>query len=330
MVTLSLTDPEVVTASKLLTSEECFRHLNLGILVRDEDFRSEAPALRMLAESAWGTGNPGFIFIDRVRRDHPFLDTVHACNPCGEQFLADDEGCNLGSLNLATFVSGKDIDWVAFSQAVELAVRFLDDVIDASEFPSARTADMAKRRRRIGLGVLGFASALHQLDVKYGSAQSVSIAEEWAAKLRRAAEGASTKLAAERGSFPESSDGRLRNSHLLSIAPTGAISLLWNVSSGIEPAFGESVSKGTIDINLKAGGNGRPPRADEIPARGHIAVLAAWQRYVDGGISKTINTPPTVSAGDILEAVREAWRQDCKGVAVFREASRAPAIIRRE
>jgi ribonucleoside-diphosphate reductase alpha chain len=249
MVTLSMNDPEVVAASYLLTSGEPFRHLNLGVLIHDDDMQTKGTILSSLAETAWATGNPGFIFIDRVRRDHPFNDTVYACNPCGEQFLADDEGCNLGSLNLAAFVSRKQIDWSAFTQAVGLAVRFLDDVIDASAFPSLKTAEMAKRRRRIGLGVLGFASALHQLDVKYGSAESVHLAEEWAVALRRAAETASMDLAIERGAFPESADGRLRNSHLLSIAPTGAISLLWNVSSGIEPFFGESIRKGAIRIN---------------------------------------------------------------------------------
>jgi ribonucleoside-diphosphate reductase alpha chain len=326
MVTLSLGDIEVVDAARLLTSAEHYRHLNIGVLVKDGDMEARSPVLDELADVAWSTGNPGFLFIDRVRRDHPFEDPVRACNPCGEQFLADEEGCNLASLNLAAFVHGESFDWDAFEAAIALAVRFLDDVIDASSFPSGRAAEMARRRRRIGLGVLGFASLLQRLKVDYGSDDSVALAEMIASALRRAAEAATKMLAAERGPFPDTLNGQRRNSHLLSIAPTGAISLLWNVSSGIEPFFGEAIKKGSMTVAFDRGNGKRPPRGDEVTPYDHVRVLGAWQRHVDGGISKTISLHHTARVDDVRAAITDAWREGCKGVSLFRDGCRAPAI----
>jgi ribonucleotide reductase alpha subunit len=330
MITLSLSDSEILAASRLLTAAEHFRHLNLGVLVSDEDLRTQQPALHALVETAWATGNPGFLFIDRVRKDHPFSDSVRACNPCGEQFLADEEGCNLASLNLAAFVSNGDFDWSAFEQAGCLAVRFLDDVIDASAFPSYMTRHMAFRRRRIGLGVLGFASALHFLDIEYGSADSVDLADRLARALRETAEAATADLARERGAFLECTDGRRRNSHLLSIAPTGAISLLWRVSSGIEPLFGNAINKGALHIDFGTFGARRPRLGSEVPAVDHIKILAAWQRHVDGGISKTINMPAQTGVDGIEAAISDARQQGCKGISIFRESSRPAAVTRVE
>ena len=184
MVTLSLNDPEIVAAARMLAGEPHFRHLNLGALVTDSDLRDMSPVLDELARTAWATGNPGFLFIDRIQKDHRLPGAVRACNPCGEQFLANEEGCNLASLNLAAFVDRSAFDWDAFRQVAATAVRFLDDAVDASAFPSAESKAMAVRRRRIGLGVLGFASALHRLGLRYGSPESVNIAQALAKTLR--------------------------------------------------------------------------------------------------------------------------------------------------
>jgi ribonucleoside-diphosphate reductase alpha chain len=330
MVTLSLADIEVAHAARLLTSAEHYRHLNMGVLVTEADMETSSPVLDSLAEVVWLAGNPGFLFIDRVQRDHFFKDAVRACNPCGEQFLAGEEGCNLASLNLAAFVRSDGFDWDGFEVAIGLAVRFLDDVIDASAFPSDRSAEMAKRRRRIGLGVLGFASLLQRLEVDYGSDDSVALAEAIASALQRAAKAATKALAAERGPFPDSVDGQCRNSHLLSIAPTGAISLLWNVSSGIEPFFGETIEKGSMTVAFERGNAKRPPRGDEVTAHDHVRILAAWQRHIDGGISKTINLRHAVRIVDVRAAITDAWRNGCKGVSLFRDGSRAAAIKRVE
>ena len=327
MVTLSLSDPEVRSAARLLTTAEHFRHLNLGVLLSDDELHTPLPVLNDLANTAWATGNPGFLFIDRVRKDHQFPDTVRACNPCGEQFLSDEEGCNLASLNLAAFVSQGDFDWDTFRQAIHVAIRFLDDVVDASAFPSRMTGEMALRRRRIGLGVLGFASALHSLDIDYGSPDSIRLADEIALTMRQTAETTSASLARDRGAYLECTKGNRRNSHLLSVAPTGAISLIWRVSSGIEPFFGNSINKGDLSIDFGTHGCRQPLRGPEVPAASHIKILAAWQRHVDGGISKTINMPEPSSVHEIKGAIGDAWRQGCKGISIFRETSRPAAIV---
>lgn len=326
MVTLSLQDPGVNSVARHLSELPYLRHLNLGVLVRDKELSDRVPALDLLSATAWRCGNPGFIFIDRVQRDHRFAETVLACNPCGEQFLAAEEGCNLASLNLAAFVRGGDFDLSAFQEAIAVAVRFLDDVIDASAFPSVETKAIAKRRRRIGLGVLGFASALHRLGLPYGGDESVALARTLATTLRETTERASEALALERGAFPDDPQQCRRNSHLLSIAPTGAISLLWQVSSGIEPVFGDIISKGDITVDFGTAGSGRPLRGDEVSSDGHLAVLGAWQAQVDGGISKTVNLPEAAKPSDIRRLLDQARAAQCKGISVFRAKSRTAAI----
>jgi len=326
MVTMSLHDPEVNTVARRLSASPHLRHLNLGVLVRDADLEAKVPALDALAETAWRCGNPGFIFIDRVQRDHGFSEPVLACNPCGEQFLAAEEGCNLASLNLAAFVGSNGFDLTAFREAIAVAVRFLDDVVDATAFPSLDAKALAMRRRRIGLGVLGFATALHQLNVPYGSLESVHLAKALAAVLRAAAEGASEALASERGAYPDDPLQRRRNSHLLSIAPTGAISLLWHVSSGIEPVFGDVISKGDLTIDFGTAGQNRPLRGDEVASEGHLAILAAWQGQVDGGISKTVNLPEHFTPHEIRGLLDLAHAAQCKGISMFRTNSRTAAI----
>jgi ribonucleoside-diphosphate reductase alpha chain len=327
MVTLALADPEAEAAAYLLTSEDHYRHLNLGILVTDADLVRGASTLDKLAATAWATGNPGFLFVDRIQRDHIFSEKVRACNPCGEQFLAEEEGCNLASLNLAAFVGASGFDWTAFAQAAETAVRFLDDVIDASAFPSSATELMARRRRRIGLGVLGFASALHMLGIVYGTDESVQFASRLARTLRDHAESASQQLARLRGAFPDDATRHRRNSHLLSIAPTGAISLLWNVSSGIEPMFGDRINKGGLRADFGTGGTSRPLRGHEVPGIDHIAVLAAWQTAVDGGISKTVNLAQSACVAEIRKLLIAARDQGCKGISFFRQNSRQAAVL---
>ncbi len=327
MVTLSLRDPEVVAAAALMTQAPHMRHLNLGVVVRDSDLREQAAALDVLARTIWRTGNPGFLFIDRIQKDHLFGETVLACNPCGEQFLAEEEGCNLASVNLAAFVNGRDFDFETFRETVAVAVRFLDDVVEASAYPSEQTRVMAMRRRRIGLGVLGFATALHHLGIPYGSVESIQFANQLAVALREAAEVASIALAGTRGAYPDDPSGSRRNSHLLSIAPTGAISMLWEVSSGIEPMFGDVILKGDISVDFRTGGVHRPLRGHEVPSVGHIAILSAWQAQVDGGISKTVNLPEQASTQDVRAVIDLAHAEGCKGVSIFRDNSRAPAIL---
>jgi ribonucleoside-diphosphate reductase alpha chain len=203
-----------------------------------------------LARRAHESGEPGLFFVDRVNADDPVphLGRIAATNPCGEQPLHAWDSCNLGSINLATFVRGRaeqvDFDWQAFSETVRLAVRFLDDVIEVNELPLPELTAMNAKTRRIGLGVMGFADALFQLALPYDSEEGCAFGEQVQRVLAEESFEASRELAAERGSFEAWPGSRferdgvpMRNAFRTTVAPTGTISILAGCSGGIEPVY---------------------------------------------------------------------------------------------
>ncbi len=199
-----------------------------------------------MAENAWAGGDPGVIFLDTLNRDNPtpHLGSLQSTNPCGELPLLDDESCNLGSIRLDAFVCEDRIDWERLDATTDLAVRFLDDVIEVSEYPFAEIAAASRGSRKIGLGVMGFADLLVDLGIPYDSAAAVETAERLMERIHTRARRASTELARERGVFPNYAGSRaervgdpLRNATLTSIAPTGTLSILAGCSGGIEPYF---------------------------------------------------------------------------------------------
>jgi ribonucleoside-diphosphate reductase alpha chain len=320
----------IADACDMLSSSSVYRHINIGVLVPD-GFLTEAHSafltnascgqlndLRRLAVCAWQSGNPGFIFTDRVNRDHPFPTKVITCNPCAEQHLDIDEGCLLGSINVAAFVRGGNFDWEAFRYTVRLGVRFLDSAVDQSAFWSDEAALLARTRRRVGLGITGLAATLELMTLDYATSKAVEFSESLAACMRRDAQDESATLAQRAGSVR--ANVSRRNSHLLSIAPTGAISRLWNLSTGIEPFFSIADVR---RFNLSSSAHIKTaPIATEISSGGHLQMTAAWQKYVDGGISKTVNLPTESSVDDILRLLFVAWKADLKGISVFRRGSR--------
>ena len=202
-----------------------------------------------ICHSAWKTGDPGLVFMDRVwdTQPNPQLGLIETSNPCGEEFLENYGNCCLGSIDLAKHLTGDStgFDWTTLEDTVRTAVRFLDDVIEVNTFPLPELREMNLKTRRIGLGIMGWADALVDLTVPYDSEQALDLARKVGRFIRETAWSESEKLAAQRGPFPEYEHSRLkeqgmppvRHSSVTTIAPTGTISRLADCSSGIEPHF---------------------------------------------------------------------------------------------
>ncbi|MCS7001576.1 MAG: vitamin B12-dependent ribonucleotide reductase [Dehalococcoidia bacterium] len=250
-----------------------------------------------LVDAAWATGDPGVVFLDRINASRanptPQVWAIEATNPCGEQPLAPNEACNLGSLNVGAFVRrdrpvwGLDpaqaIDWGALETAARLAIRFLDDVIDVNPYPLPEIDAAVKANRRVGLGVMGWADLLLRLGLPYGSAAAVALGERVMGAVTRAAVAATEELAAERGAFGNfersiyAGGKARRNSTVTTIAPTGTISLLADCSSGIEPVF-------ALGYRHQAPGANRTLVVVNRVARETLEALGWWTAEVEEAI----------------------------------------------
>ena len=202
-----------------------------------------------ICNSAWKTGDPGLVFMDRVweTQPNPQLGRIETSNPCGEEFLENYGNCCLGSIDVSKHLNPdlSDFDWASLEETVRTAIRFLDDVIEVNTFPVAELREMNLKTRRVGLGIMGWADALVALTVPYDSEPAIDLARKLGGFIRETAWSESEKLAAQRGPFPEYERSGLkelgmppvRHSSVTTIAPTGTISRLADCSSGIEPHF---------------------------------------------------------------------------------------------
>jgi ribonucleoside-diphosphate reductase alpha chain len=305
-----------------------------------------------IVESAWAVGDPGLIFIDKINEHNPTsgLGPIRATNPCGEQPLHAYESCNLGSLNLSNFFAPKkkdQFDWERFKRILQIAVRFLDNVIEVNRYPLPEIEQTTKGNRRIGLGVMGLADLLIKMKIKYDSSKAIKLAEKIAAFLRKHAEAESSKLAESRGSFPNiehsTFNGRpMRNATVLTIAPTGTISRIAGCASSIEPVFAFEFTSKIIDGELKdvhplyeewrAKNLDKPlpdyfRTAHDITPEWHIKMQAAFQKHVDNSVSKTINFPNSATKEDVKDAYLLAYELNTKGITIYRDGSRAEQVL---
>ncbi len=279
---LRVDHPDIIEFISAKEKEGVFNNFNISVgvtdafmeAVRNDDFyelinpRTGRPVKRVRAAgvfnaivaSAWRTGDPGLIFLDEINRHNPtpHVGQIESTNPCGEVPLLPYESCNLGSINLSKMVENGDIDWEKLRSVVRLAVHFLDNVIDANVYPLPQVEKATKANRKIGLGVMGFAEMLIQLNIPYDSNEALGVAEKIMSFISKEAFKRSEELALERGVFPnfdgsmwkERGYKALRNATLTSIAPTGSLSIIAGTSSGIEPLFAVSFIRNVIGTQL--------------------------------------------------------------------------------
>jgi len=310
------------------------------------------PVFDLIVESAWAVGDPGLIFIDRINARNPTrgLGPIRSTNPCGEQPLHEFESCNLGSINLGHYFSpgSKDLfDWEGFGRTIALAVRFLDDVIDVNKYPLPQIEQMTRANRRIGLGIMGWADLLLRMQIRYDSPAATRLAEKVMAFMRRESVAASARLGEERGSFPNIDKSvykgkKMRNATTLTIAPTGTISRIAGCSSSIEPVFAFEFTSKIIDGEIKdvhpiyeewKKAHPKDPlpayfrTAHEIRPEWHVRTQAAFQKFVDNSVSKTINFPNKAEVKDVEKAYLLAYELDTKGITIYRDGSRAEQVL---
>ena len=330
---------------------------------------------KLLIKAAHTSAEPGVIFVDKFRNYNlmEFVDKyqIETCNPCGEQPLAKDSACNLGSINLSEYISNPftskaSFKFTSFVRDVKTCIRGLDEIIDENLPNHALDVqrEMSRKYRNIGLGIMGFADALIKLQIKYGSYESVRFIEEICKIQLIAAVEASVELAREKGAFPEYTEEvfdasilkglfpeerleefkkiGIRNCSLLSIAPTGSLGTMLNISTGLEPNFALEYSRKTEALEGKeqyhkvfagiALEYTEKFKTTELPdyfVTSHnldwddrIDIQSAAQRYIDTAISSTINLPSDISLEEVEELYLYAWMVGLKGVTIYRDGCR--------
>jgi ribonucleoside-diphosphate reductase alpha chain len=298
----------------------------------------------------------------------PGMGPIEATNPCGEQPLLPYESCNLGSINLLKCVKRRELDEEMLTGLARTGVDFLDAIIDVNRFPIPEIQEMNLATRKIGLGIMGFADALIRLGIPYESGEALRFAERVMSLIQKAGHDRSRELGEELGSFPAIGksifSGEMRNSTVTTIAPTGSLHIIADTSSGIEPLFalafqrqmaGRTVpmvnglfvqavsslprSADLIHQAMVEGSARNLPIPDEmkdlfrtapeISPEHHVRMQAAFQKYVDNAVSKTVNLPEKATPEDITRIYELARSLGCKGITVYRYNSKPDQVLSR-
>ncbi|HBD95844.1 MAG TPA: hypothetical protein DC057_16870, partial [Spirochaetia bacterium] len=280
---------------------------------------------------------------DRID-DSPYQYTgqkIFSTNPCSEQPLPPNGVCNIGSLDLSKFYNLKkqEFDFKLFEVASRLGVKFLDAVIDKTSFPTKDIEQWAKENRAIALGIMGWADLLLMMKIPYGTSEANLILEEILDFMSMVSYDESERIGKEFGIPLQCQKLPIprRNVTVTTIAPTGTVSLIAGCSSGLEPIFSEVTIRNdrtgtyTFENELASkpyfrcavSSNG----AQEVTWEEHVDTLASAQKYIDSGVSKTINFPNKTHKETIGKAMFKAWESGCKGIAVYRNGSRKVEVL---
>ncbi len=321
----------------------------------------------LICTAAWKSAEPGLHFLDRSnkRSNTWYFERLIATNPCGEQPLGAWAVCNLGAMNLASYVTEGAFDYASFSKDVKVAMRLLDNVIDQTYYFFKENERIAKEIRRTGLGIMGLGDALIKMKLRYGAVESLPVIEKIFQTLRDSAYEASTEIAKEKGAFPKFDKEKylegyhikalpkhlqdkiakngIRNAVLLTIAPTGTTSLVSGVTSGIEPVYeftfkrrwrgGEEIMYHPLLEEWRKDNptDERPGyfvSANDLSPEDHAKVQAVAQAYIDSSISKTVNAPNDHTIEDVKNLYMMAYDMGLKGITYMRDGSRQGVLER--
>ena len=335
----------------------------------------------LLCRQNWDYAEPGILFWDRISgynllNNNPNFEYA-GTNPCAEEPLPAGGSCLLGSLNLSEFVHDKKFDYEEFYNAAKIATKALNDVLDEGlpKHPLQEQRDCVKKWRQIGLGIMGLADALIKMEITYGSTEAVVISDKIGQYMVKAAMIASNEIAVVNGPYDEFNNdvfesaffkahehlfspfetydmnhSGLRNSQLLTIAPTGTLSTMIGISGGIEPIFANSYTRMTKslhgeDVEYKVYTPIVKRYMDEhgltdeselpeffvtsgtIPVKNRVVMQSAWQDHIDASISSTVNLPHEATVEDVADVYMTAWKFGLKGITVFREGCARTSIL---
>jgi ribonucleoside-diphosphate reductase alpha chain len=362
MFTMSVYHPDIIKFITAKEEEGVIANANMSVMVDDNFMKAvendttywtefngkkyqeykARDVFNLMIEGSWRNGEPGILFKDRIDQSpyHEVGQEIFSTNPCSEQPLPPNGVCNLGSIDLSKLLNkNKELDWNKLEILTRLGIKFLDKVIEKTSYPTEDIKNWSMSNRPVGLGVMGYADYLLVKQIAYGSQEALDELEKIMKFIYDTAKIESEKLGKELG-VPEMcqklSEPR-RNITILTVAPTGTISLIAGSSSGIEPVFSEITIRNdktgtyTFENNLAdkpyfrcaVSSNG----AMEVTWEEHIKTLASAQKYVDSGVSKTINFPTHTHKETMAKATLMAWRLGCKGLASYRNGSRKAEVL---